>query len=128
LRELCEQMRRGLSHDGVQMQCDMADLTASTEKAIFISIIVNELVTNALKHAFRDMPDGVIRIVSKQDAKGAAIVVEDNGGGLDPQRPRRPSGLGTRLVERFVSQIGAVHEVKSSPTGTVHTILVPSLV
>jgi two-component sensor histidine kinase len=127
LRELCEQIRRGMSRDGLTVKCEVADVTASAEKAIFISIIVNELVTNALKHAFRDRPDGEIRVRSKENVSGVEVIVEDNGAGLEPQRPGHRSGLGTRLVERFVSQIGAVHEVTSSSAGTAHLILVPSL-
>ena len=127
LRELCEQIRRGMSRDGVHVHCDVADVTATAEKAIFISIIVNELVTNSLKHAFRDVSEGVIRVTSRDTPNGMAIVVEDNGAGLQPTRSRSRSGLGTRLVERFVSQVGGTHEVTSSAAGTVHTILVPSL-
>jgi two-component sensor histidine kinase len=56
-----------------------------------------------------------------------AIVVEDNGAGLERNRANKRSGLGTRLVERFVSEMGAAHKVTSSPAGTRHTILVPSL-
>jgi len=127
LRELCHQIRRGMSRDGVQVECDFTDASASAEKAISLSIVVNELVTNALKHAFHDVADGVIRVSSKQSPDGMAVVVEDNGAGLKPARSASRGGLGTRLVERFVNQIGATHQVKSSSAGTVHTILVPSL-
>ena len=127
LRELCEQIRRGMSRDGVHVHCEVADVTATAEKAIFISIIVNELVTNALKHAFREVPNGVIKVGSTQNANGVAITVEDDGAGLGPTRSGSRTGLGTRLVERFVSEIGAIHRVTSSKTGTVHTVLVPSL-
>jgi two-component system, sensor histidine kinase PdtaS len=127
LRELCAQIRRGMSRDGLQVECDVANLSASAEKAIFISIVVNELVTNALKHAFRDIAEGVIKVSSSHSADGLAIVVEDNGAGLERNRANKRSGLGTRLVERFVSEMGAAHKVTSSPAGTRHTILVPSL-
>ncbi|HEU4704500.1 MAG TPA: histidine kinase dimerization/phosphoacceptor domain -containing protein [Sphingomicrobium sp.] len=127
LCDLCEQIKRGLSHDGVQVKCDVANLNASTEKAIYLSIIVNELVTNALKHAFRNSAGGVIRIGSSVHADGVAIIVEDNGCGISQRPSGSRTGLGTRLVERFVSQVGAVHHVTSSSSGTVHRIVVPSL-
>ena len=127
LCDLCDQIKRGLSRDGVQLQCDVADLSASTEKAIYLSIIVNELVTNALKHAFDDSAEGTIRVSSESGAHGVTIIVEDNGAGIRARTPTARTGLGTRLVERFVSQIGAVHQVSSSDRGTVHRILVPSL-
>jgi two-component sensor histidine kinase len=127
LRDLCAQIRRGLTRDGVEVHCDVDNFSASTEKAIYISIIVNELVTNALKHAFRGDAPGVIRISSSVADNGVAIVVEDNGSGMSAAKSRRGTGLGTRLVDRFVKQIGGKHQVTSSPAGTTHTILVPSL-
>ena len=127
LCELVAQIKRGLSHDGVKVECDVDDLSASTEKAIYLSIIVNELVTNALKHAFRERAGGIIRVSSEPRPEGVAIIVEDDGSGIPVRPANARTGLGTRLVERFVSQVGAVHKVSSSTSGTVHDILVPSL-
>jgi two-component sensor histidine kinase len=126
MRQLCEQLRRGMSRDGLVVECEVADISASAQKAIYISIIVNELVTNALKHAFDDS-EGTIRVSSNHGPNGLTVTVEDDGAGLQPARSRSGTGLGTRLVERFVNEIGAVHKVTSSPAGTIHTILVPSL-
>ena len=106
LCELCAQIARGLTHDGVKLECDVHNFTASTEKAIPLSIIVNELVTNALKHAFEDTSEGVIRVASETHPKGVTIIVEDNGRGIARarQRPRQVARrIGTRLVERFVA-------------------------
>lgn len=127
LRELCDQIRRGMTRDGVKIECDVADVSVSAEKAIYLSIIVNELVTNALKHAFHDVRDGVIRVASTRGPNGLSVAVEDNGAGLQPRRAGSRTGLGTRLVERFVSQVGATHQVTTSNSGTIHTILVPRL-
>ena len=71
--------------------------------------------------------DGVIRVASTQGPNGLSVIVEDNGAGLQPQPAGSRTGLGTRLVERFISQVGATHQVTTSTSGTVHTILVPSL-
>ena len=125
LCQLCEQVERGLSRDGVQVVCDVANLTASSEKAIYLSIIVNELVTNALKHAFENRNHGLIKIGSTANGQGVCIIVEDDGCGLGDAKSR--GGMGTRLVERFVRQLGAKHEVTSSTSGTIHKVLVPTL-
>ena len=126
--DLCEQIKRGLSSEQIKVECDVANFATSTEKAIYISIIVNELVTNTLKHAFREAAEGIIRVSSKVDQEGVAIiVVEDNGSGMAPASSGARTGLGTRLVERFVRQIDARHLVTSSASGTVHNILIPSL-
>ena len=127
LCELCEQVERGLSRDGVRVECDVEDLAASTEKAIYLSIIVNELVTNSLKHAFEDSSEGLIRVASEQHSKGVTIIVEDNGRGLQKAPARSKGGLGSRLVERFARELGCEHEVVSSANGTTHRLQIPSL-
>jgi len=127
LCELCEQVERGLSRDGVKVHCDVEDIAASTEKAIYLSIIVNELVTNALKHAFEESSEGVIRVASEQHAKGVTIIVEDNGSGLKRSAANSNGGLGTRLVDRFARELGCEHEVVSSDNGTTHRLVMRSL-
>ena len=128
LRELCAQLHRGLSRDEVRVECHTDDLTASAEKAIYISVIVNELVTNALKHAFDGAESGVIRVSSTRIDDGAEFRVEDDGAGIQAKSPStNGSGLGTKLVARFVRQLGATHHVASSSEGTTHRLFVPSL-
>ena len=127
LCELCDQVERGLSRDGVKVECDVEDLVASTEKAAYLSIIVNELVTNALKHAFRDNQEGLIRVWSQVVDPGVTIIVEDNGAGLSARPANGRSGLGTRLIERFARELGCKHEVQSSHQGTTHRLLIPNL-
>ena len=127
LCELCEQVERGLSRDGVRVRCDVEDLSASTEKAIYLSIIVNELVTNALKHAFEDSSEGLIRVASEQHAKGVTIIVEDNGRGLQKMPAKNRGGLGSKLVDRFAKELGCEHEVVSSAAGTTHRLELRSL-
>ena len=124
---LCEQVERGLSRDGVKVECEIDDLIASTEKAAHLSIIVNELVTNALKHAFLDRDEGLIRVRSQTAEQGVTIIVEDNGIGMTAAQSKGRNGLGTRLVERFARELASKHEVKSSAQGTIHRLLIPSL-
>ena len=126
LADLCEQVERGLSRDGVRVQCEVENLNASTEKAVYLSIVVNELVTNALKHAFADRSEGLIRVSCRSSGNQTELTVEDNGSGMHGSAGRR-SGLGTKLVKRFVTQLGGRHEVTSSPAGTLHRLTIPSL-
>ncbi len=125
LRELCQQIRRGLAGEDVLLDCDFADMTARADMAIHLSIIVNELVTNALKHAF-DEKGGQIRVRCAPEGAGLQLEIADNGSGLKALRGNR-SGLGTRLVERFVQELGASHEIETSDKGTTHRIRVDSL-
>jgi two-component sensor histidine kinase len=131
LRELCLQLERGLSRKGVQVECDAAQVTTPASKAIGISIIVNELVTNSMKHAFPDRRQGAILVKSCLTAGGGLqIVVQDNGCGLSRRVKNartQPGGLGTKLIDSFIHQLNASHDVVSSDQGTKHRILVPQV-
>ena len=125
LCELCEALERGLSREGISVHCDITDITANAVYATYLAIIVNELVTNALKHAFDDKPSGTVRVESRRSDAGLELVVADNGSGMSTYKRSSGSGLGQKLVQTFVRQLGGRHEIASSQQGTVHRILVP---
>lgn len=133
LRRLCTQVERGLVGDGVTVDCDVEEVPVSADKAIEISIIVNELITNSLKHAFPDRESGTIRVSSRARNGGVELVVGDDGCGLgNPANGCQPisgasAGLGSKLIETFVRQLGASHVISSGERGTIHRIQVPSL-
>ena len=123
---LVEQIERGLSREEIKVHCDVDDVIASPEKATSISIIVNELVTNAIKHAFNGEGSGHVSVVGKSGSR-FELIVADNGRGIQATRRDGHNGLGTRLVETFIRQLGAAHEVVSTEKGTTHRLLIPSL-
>lgn len=123
---LVQQIQRGLSRDGIRIDCEVDEVMASPAKATSISIIVNELVTNAIKHAFNGEGSGHV-IVKGRQGSGFELIVTDDGGGMDGRKPAGDSGLGSRLVESFARQLGARHEVQSSEQGTTHRLVIPSL-
>jgi two-component sensor histidine kinase len=123
---LVEQIGRGLAHDGIAFECDVDEVTANPAAATSISIIVNELVTNAIKHAFDGKERGFVQI-SGRKGREFELVVADNGRGMEATRNGGSGGLGTRLVDSFARQLKAKHEMVSSEVGTVHRLLIPSL-
>lgn len=127
LCRLCEDLERGLSREEVSVHCDVSDVPANAVFATYLAIIVNELVTNALKHAFNDREQGEVRVEAKQQDSGLELIVADNGSGMSARPASQGTGLGQRLVQAFVLQLGGKHEVSSTSGGTVHRIYVPSL-
>lgn len=127
LCELCAQLERGLARGEVKVECDIPDVATSADTAIHLAIIVNELVTNALKHAFGDGRTGLVKVSSKKIDGGLEIEVSDNGCGMKKQSPSAGTGLGRKLVETFARHLKAQHEVVSSDGGTTHRLVVPSL-
>jgi two-component sensor histidine kinase len=120
---LCKQIERGLSTRHVQIECEIEEITMTADRAVMVAIIVNELVTNALKHAFDGRDDGRVLVTGHMNGV-LRLSVTDNGVGMKSGgRPKR-GGLGTKLVDSFARQLGAKHEVTSSEAGTRHDIVI----
>jgi len=123
---LVNQIERGIARDGIDVECEVDEVSASPDAATSISIIVNELVTNAIKHAFNGERSGSVWVRGKAGEKFELTVVDDGGGIVRPGK-KDGSGLGTKLVESFVRQLNAKHEVLSTEQGTTHRLIIPNL-
>jgi two-component sensor histidine kinase len=90
-------------------------------------LIVQELVSNALKHAFPGGRRGQITVSLKQNGgDGFALGVRDDGVGLpEGARPEMSSSLGLRLVRILAEQVNATVECKSA-TGAEFSINFPN--
>ncbi len=122
LQEICDQIGRGIMPDGITLSTELEPIVVPHESAVAIGIIVNELVTNACKHAFGD-GGGSIRIRTWREDGAAFIEVADDGKGFVAGTAK--PGLGSRLVSAFLQRLEARSEVQSSPEGTTHRIRVP---
>jgi two-component sensor histidine kinase len=123
---LCEQIGRGLSGQHVQIECQIDEITMTADQAIPIAIIVNELVTNALKHAFDGRDQGHVIVTGRLNGV-LKLTVADNGVGMKREGRTNRGGLGTKLVDSFAKQLGAKHEVVTSEAGTTHDIVIPKV-
>lgn len=124
LCSLCEQIERGLSSQHVQIECEIDEITMTADQAIMVAIIVNELVTNALKHAFDGRNKGHVLVRGRMNG-ALKLTVSDDGIGMKSGDRSKRRGLGTKLVDSFARQLGAKHEVASSEAGTIHDIVIP---
>jgi two-component system, sensor histidine kinase PdtaS len=86
----------------IAVNVEADDVLLPTEQAVPIGLIVNELVTNALKHAFPDDRSGKVRIVLKRGSS-LHLLVEDNGVGCPLHKNER---LGSRLTRLLAEQLG----------------------
>ena len=97
------------------------------DRAISLALIVNELVTNAVKHAFPNGHEGhiFVRLV-RQDANTALVSVRDDGIGLPPDFDLSMSkGLGMRIVAALAKQLGADISRPSQVEGNEFVVSVP---
>jgi len=89
-----------------------------------MGLIVNELVTNALKHAFPDNRRGTVRVrLTQETADRLLLVVEDDGVGMGNHAPA--SGMGRNLIHALAAQLGGQLECRSDASGTSFSLLIP---
>lgn len=121
LADICQRLREGLLTPAIQLDLRADPAVVSQELAVRAGLIVNELVTNAAKHAF---PDGVgrIEVVLAVQGDRLLLAVGDNGCGLSAMP--RGDGLGTRLVHMLAQQMAA-EPVVNSNGGTCHEFRIP---
>ena len=124
--ELCAAAGAALVHDErieMDVECEPCDVLVET--AIPLGMVVNELVTNAVKYAYPPAAAGLIRVRSWRDGPRLRITVADFGPGLPAPSPPRPGGgLGMKLVRLLTTQVGADLTV-SGPPGAAYEITVP---
>jgi two-component sensor histidine kinase len=102
-------------------------LVLDIDRAIPLGLVVNELVTNSIKHAF---PDGAKGNIIVQLTKGGAgevlrLSIGDDGRGMEKKDGNEGDGLGMRLVEGLMQQVGGTIEIKNEP-GARYEISVPA--
>lgn len=118
LRDLTGHLARSLAPDTVELRCeiDVGDPLISLEHAVPIGLIVNELVSNASKHAFPDGRAGSILVELRGTPTVDLVVrVRDDGVGASPQSLSTSSSLGLRLVGNLAEQLGGQVSYSSSP-------------
>ncbi len=116
----------GLSPDEVTVRFEMQDLSLAVDKAIPCALILNELISNALKHAFPDGA-GALRIELRMiDAGRVLLCVSDDGIGVSPDfDPARSTSLGMQLVVTLAEQLDGRLEIERGP-GAVFRVIFPS--
>lgn len=109
--------------ENIKLIFETDDIQLNIDQAIPSGLIVNELLTNALKYAFKKtIQEPEIKIILKQNNNIISLIVQDNGIGLPPQFNINTSEtLGIQLVTTLVEQLDG--EIKlQSDTGTKYLI------
>lgn len=122
-RELCEDLVRASGVQGVSCDVQMPDIRMSITRLMTLSLLVTELVTNSLKHAFAGRSTGQITVALLPAPDGLlTLAVGDDGNGLpDGFDPSRSRGLGTRIAQGLAGQLGGTL-VTTSAAGTTTRI------
>jgi len=121
-----------LSLEGrLTLEADLENCGLPFDKAVAVGLVVNELVTNAAKHAYPDREEGgIVRVELRSDEAQAeaTVTVSDEGQGMDPARVAERStqgGQGSDLLRHLTRQLGGEVELGTPERGTSTTIRFP---
>lgn len=92
----------------VEKEINVNQLSFDVNVAVLLGLIVNELVTNTMKHGFAGRSEGKISISIEEQENGFFVLtIQDNGVGLpEGFRPENVNSLGLRLVKGLSRQLG----------------------
>jgi len=106
LRQIINDLQPTVAPCRIQFDAPEA-IQFAADRAILVGLIINELVSNAGKYAYRDRAGGSIWARVQTEDNAIAISIRDEGAGLPPDfDPATSKRLGTRLVSALSKAIG----------------------
>jgi len=120
LKQLATQSFRALLTDAgsVRLQLDLASVKVSMDQATPCGLLINELISNSLKHGFPEGRSGEVRIALHvvEGTQQVRVSVSDTGVGLPHDfEAKRGKSLGLTLVASLAKQLGGTLEIGAGP-------------
>jgi len=115
LRELATFLLQSYSqhHHDITLNFHCQPLTLAVDTAIPCGLLVNELISNCLKHAYAQRSTGILEVGLAQDGDMATLIIRDNGKGLPPELSLDGvESLGLQLVSHLTRQLGGTITVE----------------
>ncbi len=116
IEELIENLTEMALDDSnpVNFEMEVEDLLLSSKTALPLGMIISELVSNSLKHAFKETEEPEVRIQLKKDPDTGlfTLIVSDNGNGYQKQSGIS-NGLGSSLIDIFSRQLEGKYTIQS---------------
>jgi two-component sensor histidine kinase len=108
----------------IEVEKDMDSVPLAVGQAIPCGLLLNELITNSFKHAFKGLSKGKILISLKEDNHQITLSVRDNGIGLPEDFDiKDESSLGMTLINTLVKQLGGELQIISDEESSCFQII-----
>jgi two-component sensor histidine kinase len=116
LSEVAAAVMRAHAHEGIRLDMKVDSWPVSLNVAMPAGLVVNELLTNAIKHAFTGRDGGTITLNCIVEASGCKVEVADDGIGLEEGQKWPTEGkMAALIVRSLVQNADARFEVRNSP-------------
>jgi two-component sensor histidine kinase len=110
----------------IHLEFDGEDITLGERQGFALALVLNELLTNAFRHAFPDGATGTIRIHFAATDHEFRLTVSDDGKGSNAQPAGHLVGSGRSIVNALArDELGGRVDSRSTPAGTTVTLSFP---
>lgn len=92
---------------------DLASRNLNINQAIPLGLLLNELISNSFKHAFKDQKEGKIFIGLTEDKGTIEVIYKDNGSGFDKTMFDQSTTLGVTLIKTLIAQLEADYSLET---------------
>ncbi len=107
----------------VKLQSNIEDLYLDIDTVIPLGLIANELISNALKHAFKEKKDALLTVTLKEENGKLIFKVEDNGIGIDLIASKEKKSFGQKLIQSLAEKLEAEIQIETSEGTSVQLII-----
>ncbi|MEO1021148.1 MAG: histidine kinase dimerization/phosphoacceptor domain -containing protein [Bacteroidota bacterium] len=98
----------------IKLETEIDDVVINVNQAIPLGLLINELVTNSLKHGFKNAPEGTISLVLENHENQLVVNYRDNGTGFKNNVDfNTPKNMGLTLIHTQLGQLEADYDVQT---------------
>ena len=110
VEELVLNLLHGYSAN-VKPDFDIESINIDVDKAIPLALIINELVTNTIKHAYTNTVNPKLEIIIKEHQNHLNLEVVDNGKGFNNKEREKTNSLGLKLISSLIKQLDGSYKI-----------------
>lgn len=125
VKKFCENISKSYqAKSKIEIEQQVANISLEIKTAIPLGLILNELITNSLKHAFNDQSSGKITIgLTNTENKHYKFWVSDSGVGMDAEIMNMTNSMGMNIIKSLVEQIdGEINYTNNNGSTFIITI------
>jgi two-component sensor histidine kinase len=122
IRDLTPDLAAAAGRDDLTIALDLEAVQVAASSAAPLALVINELMGNALKHAFPAGRPGRVFVTLRGDDQACVLTVSDDGVGLQGHRP----ALGLTIVRLLCQQLHADLNIADAESGARITVRAPS--
>lgn len=102
----------------IELISEVEPISLNINQAIPCSLLVNELIVNAFKHAFIDQNEGEVKVQVNKEGDKIVMIISDNGSGFDEEKFSDSDTLGATLIKTLTTQLRGEFEILETGEGT----------